>query len=92
MGVCKWLNGMKLWYNLKTEVLNFQSYNESMKAMEKKKRVVLSEEQKQQKGRRSFLKKTVYAAPTLIVLGQLTKPSSVKAGFGGPPSDPGGWG
>ena len=40
--------------------------------------------------RRSFLKKSVYAAPTLIALGQLVKPKNAKAGFGGPPSDPDG--
>ena len=43
------------------------------------------------KSRRSFLKKSVYAAPTLIVLGGLLKPKSAKAdGFGPPPSDPNG--
>jgi len=39
--------------------------------------------------RRGFLKKAVYAAPTLIVLGELVKPESAKSDFGGPPSDPG---
>jgi len=37
--------------------------------------------------RRSFLKKSVYAAPTLMVLGGLVKPQSAHA-FGNPPSDP----
>ena len=32
-----------------------------------------------QKERRSFLKKTAYAAPALIVLGQLAKPTSAQA-------------
>ena len=42
--------------------------------------------------RRSFLKKSVYAAPTLIVMGELLKPSKAKAGnFGNNPSDAGGW-
>ena len=49
---------------------------------------------KMQKERRSFFKKAVYVAPALIVLGQLVKPQSARADFGGPPSDPapvGGW-
>ncbi len=43
-----------------------------------------------QHGRRSFLKKTAYAAPTLIALGGLVKPTKAQADFGGPPSDPNG--
>lgn len=42
---------------------------------------------KMRKERRSFLKKTAYAAPALIVLGQLARPSAVNA-FGPPPSAP----
>jgi len=42
----------------------------------------------QAKSRRNFLKKTAYVAPTLLALGTLTKPTEVKAWFGGPPSDP----
>mgnify|MGYP006955158180 CR=1 FL=1 len=42
---------------------------------------------KMQKERRNFLKKTAYAAPSLIVLGQLTRPTTAKA-FGTPPSAP----
>jgi len=38
--------------------------------------------------RRTFLKKTVYAAPTLMVLGGLAKPTRSRADFGAPPSDP----
>jgi hypothetical protein len=38
--------------------------------------------------RRNFLKKAAYAAPTLMVLGQLGRPSEANAGFGPPPSDP----
>jgi len=38
--------------------------------------------------RRTFLKKTMYAAPTLMVLGSLTKPTQTHADFGPPPSDP----
>jgi hypothetical protein len=41
-----------------------------------------------QKDRRDFLKKAAYTAPALIILGQLVKPESANAGFGGPPSDP----
>jgi len=44
-----------------------------------------------QKERRGFLKKTAYAAPTLIAMGTLMKPKSAKADdFGPPPSDPNG--
>ena len=43
---------------------------------------------KKQASRRGFMKKAVYAAPTLIVMGQLIKPKAAKADFGGPPSDP----
>ena len=42
---------------------------------------------KMQKERRSFLRKTAYAAPSLIALGQLARPNSAKA-FGTPPSAP----
>jgi hypothetical protein len=45
------------------------------------------EKNKIQNERRSFLKKTAYAAPSLIVLGQLARPNSAKA-FGTPPSAP----
>ena len=38
--------------------------------------------------RRSFLKKAVYAAPTIVALGALMKPTESKAGFGKPPSGP----
>ncbi len=38
--------------------------------------------------RRSFLKKTVYAAPTIVALGALMKPTESEAGFGKPPSGP----
>jgi hypothetical protein len=38
--------------------------------------------------RRAFLKKAVYATPTVVALGSLIKPKSAKAdGFGPPPSD-----
>ncbi len=49
---------------------------------------------KSQESRRTFIKKAVYVAPTLIVLGTLTRPTDAKADFGPPPSAPGpgqGW-
>ncbi len=44
--------------------------------------------EKMKKERRGFLKKTAYAAPTIIVLGGLLKPRNANADFGGTPSDP----
>ena len=41
-----------------------------------------------QKERRHFLKKAAYAAPTIVALGALTKPTESEAGFGKPPSGP----
>ena len=38
--------------------------------------------------RRGFLKQVVYAAPTVVVLGALMKPTETKAGHGKPPSGP----
>ena len=38
--------------------------------------------------RRLFIKKAAYAAPTLLALGSLTRPTDAKAGFGKPPSGP----
>jgi hypothetical protein len=56
------------------------------KIVQKKSENILHQE------RRSFLKKSVYAAPTLIAMGGLLKPNKAKAdNFGSPPSDPGGW-
>ena len=40
------------------------------------------------KSRRSFLKQVAYVAPTVVVLGALTKPTEAEAGFGKPPSGP----
>ena len=40
--------------------------------------------------RRSFMKKAAYAAPVLMVMGQLTRPTETEAGFGPPPSQPAG--
>lgn len=41
--------------------------------------------------RRSFIKKAVYVAPTLLALGSLTRATDAKADFGPPPSAPDGW-
>ena len=40
--------------------------------------------------RRAFFKKAAYAAPVLMVMGQLTRPTETEAGFGPPPSQPAG--
>ncbi len=55
----------------------------------------LTQEQKNQEvktteenARRGFLKRAAYAAPTIVALGALTKPTESKAGFGKPPSAP----
>jgi len=45
---------------------------------------------KERQKRRGFLKKTAYAAPTLIAMGQLLRPTETEAGFGPPPSQPAG--
>lgn len=42
------------------------------------------------KGRRDFCKKAAYAAPVLIVMDQLIRPTETEAGFGPPPSQPAG--
>ena len=42
--------------------------------------------------RRKFLKKMMYSAPTLLVLGELAKPGKIHADFSGDPAGPpGGW-
>ena len=46
--------------------------------------------EKEQQERRGFLKKTAYAAPTLIAMGQLLRPTKTEATFGPPPSQPAG--
>jgi len=45
-------------------------------------------EKEELQSRRSFMKKAAYAAPTLVALGTLTRPTEAKAGFGKPPSGP----
>ena len=48
------------------------------------------EKQSENKTRRAFMKKVAYVAPTLIVLGHLTHPTSAEAEFDGPPGGPSG--
>ena len=38
--------------------------------------------------RRSFIKKAVYVAPTLVAMGSLMKPKNASAGGDNPPSSP----
>jgi len=38
--------------------------------------------------RRRLLKQVVYAAPTVVIMGALMKPTETKAGHGKPPSGP----
>ena len=40
--------------------------------------------------RRAFFKRAAYAAPVLMVIGELTRPTDAEAGFGPPPSQPAG--
>ncbi len=56
--------------------------------MHLKEKTLPSAEKKVQTDRRSFIKKAVYVAPTLMALGGLLRPTEVKAGFGKPPSGP----
>jgi len=61
--------------------------------MQKKSQVdhsIASKKQEQEglESRRSFIKKAAYAAPTLVALGTLMRPTEAKAGFGKPPSGP----
>jgi len=43
-----------------------------------------------EKERRTFLKKAIYVAPTLVVLGHLSHPTSADAESFGPPGGPSG--
>jgi hypothetical protein len=45
-------------------------------------------ENKMPNERRGFLKKAVYAAPTIVAMGALLKPKEANADFGPTPSDP----
>jgi hypothetical protein len=64
-----------------------------MKALdeEKKHQNKKSEEHKTINSRRTFIKKAAYAAPTLLIMGSLMRPTETKAGFGPPPSSPNNW-
>ncbi len=57
-----------------------------------KRKDLITKEKKREKReeRRTFLKKAVYSAPTLVALGTLVRPEKGHADFGGPPSDPNG--
>jgi len=56
--------------------------------MEEKRKISNQKKQKKENTRRTFLKKSIYMAPTLFFLGQIVTPSNSHAGFGPPPSDP----
>ena len=58
--------------------------------MEKKRTPSERTTQKAENSRRSFLKKSLYAAPTLVAMGAMMKPTKAKAGFNETPSDPAG--
>jgi hypothetical protein len=62
-----------------------------MKREEEKRVESAEKETAQSEERRRFLKKAVYEAPKLIILGEIAKPIRSEAGFGPPPSDPS-WG
>ena len=55
--------------------------------MEEKRKISNQKKQKKENTRRTFLKKSIYMAPTLFFLGQIVTPSKSHAGFGPPPSD-----
>ena len=57
-------------------------------SLEKKEKTMEVTPESQKDSRRTFLKKAVYAAPTVVALGALLKPTESKAGFGKPPSGP----
>jgi len=39
---------------------------------------------KKETSRRAFMKKAIYSAPTVLVLGSLARPTKTEAGFGSP--------
>ncbi len=43
---------------------------------------------KKETSRRAFMKKAVYSAPTVLVLGSLARPTKTEAGFGSPLEGP----
>jgi len=54
-----------------------------MKHKEKKEKLIITDDKQQE--RRDFLKKSVYAAPSLFALGQLVKPTKADADYSVPP-------
>ena len=56
--------------------------------MQKKEKEIEIVNNKVNDARRIFLKKAAYAAPTIVALGALTKPTESEAGHGLPPSAP----
>jgi hypothetical protein len=56
---------------------------------DKENKSIKREEKVNDSKRRTFLKKAAWSAPTVIAMGALLKPTKARAGFGGPPSDPG---
>jgi hypothetical protein len=64
-----------------------------MKRSDDKRFSPTGKEKEGRKARRSFLKKAAYSAPSLLILGQLSKPEPAHAdASGGPPPPPGGGG
>ncbi len=53
-----------------------------MKEIEKN---IETKNNKKETSRRDFMKKAVYSAPTILVLGSLAHPTKTEAGFGAPP-------
>lgn len=50
--------------------------------------VKLQDKYEKNSARRTFIKKAVYIAPSLIILGTLSRPTDANARFGRPPSGP----
>ena len=61
-----------------------------MKSLNEEKKI---KESKEINPRRKFMKKAVYAAPTLLVMGSLLNPTETSAALGNvhPPSSPNNW-
>ena len=51
----------------------------ALKKLEAESTLSVAEKDQEQYSRRHFLKKSVYSAPVLMVLGQLVKPTDVQA-------------
>lgn len=48
----------------------------------------MKQQEDKREERRGFLKKAVYATPTILALGELLKPQQAQASFNSTPSDP----